>query len=1042
MTAKMYLSTLSNFLTIKSDILMKLASKKKRNDYLFIFTLAIIILLIYFLNLHGNYWITGWDNLHPEFNYTANIKRAAFASWQEYQGLGLPAGHGHATELSREILLYIIDLFSPSYLIRKLYIALTLLLGAIGIYQLVSGTLKSKYFFQQYIAFFCALLYLVHLATVQIYFLPYEAFLAHYGFYPWLLYALEKFLDKPSKKNSLFLLIVNFFASWQFYIPTLFFVYLLVICVISLIQITRKRNLNTLKILLKSIFIILTANLYWLLNFVYYIYNNINSQIESYLNYLYSQDTYIQNLMYGTIENTTLLKGYLFNYFDFSLDGNVSLLLANWSKHTQSTAFQLIGYTLFTISIVGVYYSIKKKRNLAYVILYVLFFSLLCIKTVPFDFLDRFLRSSALFNQVFRTPFTKFANSLLIFEIIMIAISLNFLIQGLLNKLPLIIDRRSIRIFLLLFPIVLLFIYSLPIWQGNLISKSMKQEIPKEYLELFDYFKTHNKNRGRIMNLPQFQADGWNQYAWGYNGSGFLWYGIEASILDRAFDVWNRSNEAYYWELSDAIYSKDYKKFDEIINKYHISWIIVDNNIRAYGSSKSLYITTINEILSHQSNIIKEKQFGQIEIYQVKSQSANIIGINGDLMNIQPFYDLAYHDEAYSDYKTYYSSTDAQIDVYYPFRTLFSGEKQENREFEIKEENERIIFSSVLPSVAKEVSLILPGKEPLVNYDSDYKQESYPIDVFFDDSLIHSTTTNFSTKPDSKIKLTVSVPKTFGKLSYHYSIEDIKKIESENCNRINKGVFFKNNINDYYIELESTHSNNCIMLPLDNLIHNSGYLIEFKSRNIKGKPLQFSIYNNTSKKNDIFTLLSSGENINKFILPPKSNDGIGYVMNLDNISLDDSTTINQFGEVNIYPIPFNFVKKIKIIYSKNKTNSYLSANYIDIGNSYFSYLINDFNADNLVLFQSYNEGWVAYSFSNPNIFNKIFPFVGGKKLLNHVKINNWANGWIVRSEERSVDEVASNSNIIIIFWPQYLQFIGYICIIAHSIYLLAKKHNP
>ena len=42
---------------------------------------------------------------------------------------------------------------------------------------------------------------------------------------------------------------------------------------------------------------------------------------------------------------------------------------------------------------------------------------------------------------------------------------------------------------------------------------------------------------------------GWNYYDWGYRGSGFLWYGIKQPILDRAFDVWDKSSEKYYEEI-------------------------------------------------------------------------------------------------------------------------------------------------------------------------------------------------------------------------------------------------------------------------------------------------------------------------------------------------------------------------------------------------------------------------------------------------------------------------------------------------------------
>ncbi len=76
-----------------------LITKVKKQLPLFLLLFLVAALII------GNYrpgtWLTGWDNLHPEFNFSINAKRAFFSVWQEYQGLGLLSGMAHAADLFR-----------------------------------------------------------------------------------------------------------------------------------------------------------------------------------------------------------------------------------------------------------------------------------------------------------------------------------------------------------------------------------------------------------------------------------------------------------------------------------------------------------------------------------------------------------------------------------------------------------------------------------------------------------------------------------------------------------------------------------------------------------------------------------------------------------------------------------------------------------------------------------------------------------------------------------------------------------------------------
>ena len=52
---------------------------------------------------------------------------------------------------------------------------------------------------------------------------------------------------------------------------------------------------------------------------------------------------------------------------------------------------------------------------------------------------------------------------------------------------------------------------------------------------------------GRVLHLPIHSFWGWVTYSWdnrvGYQGAGFLWFGIKQPLIDREFDRWNIANE-------------------------------------------------------------------------------------------------------------------------------------------------------------------------------------------------------------------------------------------------------------------------------------------------------------------------------------------------------------------------------------------------------------------------------------------------------------------------------------------------------------------
>ena len=99
----------------------------------------------------------------------------------------------------------------------------------------------------------------------------------------------------------------------------------------------------------------------------------------------------------------------------------------------------------------------------------------------------------------------------------------------------------------------LLIYYTMPAFNGNLISPLMRIKIPSYYFDVFSYFN-RQKDDGRIANLPIQSPWGWEYYDWykdkprfaedstrraSYQGAGFIWFGIKQPLLNRDFDRWN-----------------------------------------------------------------------------------------------------------------------------------------------------------------------------------------------------------------------------------------------------------------------------------------------------------------------------------------------------------------------------------------------------------------------------------------------------------------------------------------------------------------------
>lgn len=1062
--------------------------------------------------------MTGWDNLHPEYNFSANINRSLYAVWQEYQGLGLLGGMGHASDLLRQLFLAFLALLLPSTFLRFFWVMLTLFIGSTGAYVLIrNGLFEVANKKRTSIALTGSLFYLLNLSTVQTYSVPFEAFIAHFAALPWLLFASLLFLKNQSARNTAILSLVLLLATPAAYIPTLFVTFLLSLSTIILVLfLTTKQKGHLLKAALKLFVLIVIINSFWLLPFLYFTLTHSAVNIDAKMNQMATGTIFLQNKEFGNFTDVVLLKGFWFNNVDPDLSGNFRFMLSAWRNYYSSPLIRAVGFGMFSIIILGAGSILKNKKplHLAFLGVFLFAFTMLATNTPPFSWAVELFRNVPLFGQAFRFPFTKFS----ILASLSYSVLFSFGILSLWNILKK--AKKLSGAIAISIAILLIFLSVFPIFKGNLFYEKEQIALPKEYSQTFDFFKSQNKNT-RIANLPQHTFWGWNFYTWGYGGSGFLWYGIEQPILDRAFDVWSSPLENYYFELSRALYSKDSVAVERVLNKYQVNWILIDKNVYSPFSPKVVFYDTTEKLLKDIPSVKKVQSFGHIDIYAVslKDNPSNFLFTSKDLPKSNAF-SWNDSDNAYAKLGNYV--TDLKDSESFVFPSLFTNKLQSDLEFSATVKDQSITFKTLLPDssshflelpslISTENSIPVEIKvskrqdftevlfnivEPIIKINGKAVNTSPPVSIplfiipqSLDGTFSFNSNGNkefqIDTRSDNSQYTYVSLTQdniitllntstgevktqTITTALLKNSLQDTKTIsiqpkttaqtlevtlpfitdnttgqnippasfnKNEKCNAFRNGaVAFTSKIEKTdNLLLQSDNNTACVSTHLSTLSHNAGYAITIDAKNIKGQPLHFWTLNPDEGYAPLDTYLASGKNT--LILPPMEQYGQGYSFHFENISIGSQIAENQINSFSIAQIPYNYLKGIKTTSGKalSTTNPDVTIVSTHPNTSLYTVDVKGTQPFTLVLSQSYDSGWSAYAlpqttshFKN-SLYNS-FPFFFAKPLP-HLKINNWENGWRVNNDERITN---NETQIVITYLPQYLQYIGFLLLWLHS----------
>jgi hypothetical protein len=935
---------------------------KKISALIFPFLLLATVVFLAFKNFTPGSTLIGWDSLHPEFNFPLAFQRAFNGVFRAEQGVGAVAAHSHMADLPRILILWLGSFVLPVSFLRYGYLFLCLALGPLGVYFLLNHTLnKGKSLLGFLASFLGGAFYLLNLVTLQHFIVPFEMFAVQYAFLPFLILFSIKFLDRGKKGSLILFSLFIFLSSPMAYAATLFWAFLgAYLIFLTVYTVGSSTKLVTFKRSLILIVIVVGLNLFWILPNIYSGLNQSQIIENSKINTLFSPEAFIRNESYGNAKDILLGKNFLFEWRVLDFNSNSFVDLMNpWNIHLGNTNILTLGYILGGLVALGALLALVKGGKLGWSMFFIYIYSLFfLLNTNPpvgafYSYLNQHF---GILKEALRMPFTKFS---ILFEFCSA-----FFVGFLFFQIFAFFKKLKVANFLGTLTTIVVFGYLLifmkPAFEGHFISPVVRNNLPAEYQELFDWFR--NNSEGRVAKLPLNSLWGWEYHSWGYEGSGFLSFGIPNPILDRDFDRWSGANESFYNQASFALYSEDLTAFENTLQKYQVKYLLLDESIiNAGGSSEYLHIPQIKEMLSKSGHIKLSNTFGFLTVYETDWDfGVEGITIPQQITRINTDLTYAIWDPVYPLIGNYYEKEGG---VTFPFANFDPRGK-----VAIKEEGLNIVFRSG--------------------------------------------------------GVIASLPST-GKISEDFS-QRRGFPEAFNCDLKKVGVVTKDNDGQKITYTAKDGGVSCDFFTFEDLKYKEGYVLRVKGENKGGRSLKIYLFNQITGRMDLEELMPQGMFDQYFVVYPKEIEGSGYSLNLETRSFGKVSSENILEKIEFIPAPISWLSTLKGEGPEEKSE--INNLTVIKQQNITPYLLKlDVQGGGLIQFdQGFEEGWVSFS-KQANIVKTI------QNKLPQVRINSWANGWIVPDE---------TSEIYIIFWPQLLEFGGMMVGLLTLVVVTFGKKKP
>ena len=242
-----------------------------------------------------------------------------------------------------------------------------------------------------------------------------------------------------------------------------------------------------------------------------------------------------------------------------------------------------------------------------------------------------------------------------------------------------------------------------------------------------------------------------------------------------------------------------------------------------------------------------------------------------------------------------------------------------------------------------------------------------------------------------------------------FSAEAVKSKAPKNCDPLRDGEFNRFFGTDFagnsYVQYYAQNSSSCDSLSLPKLKYNTGFISVLKTMNLLGRPVTYCLKMDPPGYCMIFDIVdlpANGQDIwfaVKRVVPPVAGGKYdAYSVLFDNLSFSDQPRVNRVAGLDMYPIPYNWLKSISVQSAQDVMPSTVRTKtpykVHELGS--FLYVVEgDISGRTVLFYQGYDSEWLAINASNHRVFN------------------SWGNSW-----------TADGDVVILLYYPQLLSFLG------------------
>jgi len=1051
--------------------------------YLFIGLLIFVELALFATNYtHGTYLI-GWDNVMPEFNQSLNFIRTITSLWQEYRGLGTLDGLAHTANVLHSAYLFILSLFLPDSALRYVFIHLTHLLGGIGFYILSRYLTKSSF-----ASFTASLFYMLNLGVIQMYFAPLEVFAVHFAALPFITLTLLHALESPSKKNLLWLFLTFLLATPQGFVPTIFIVLSILLGSLMLFDLFTHKDWKKVVLIGATIFAAnafwMLPYAYSALKTPAVIKDTRINQFSSdeifYRNYargdmlsvLTMKGFMVDTIEYDTKKNTNAFFMDMWRSFSSSIFYHVFFFLV--------LCISLYGIAKSITK--------KEKGALPILVTFGICFLFLANSTPVLEQINLLVRGTLpLVGEAFRFPFTKFITVFAFCLALFLALGLaSFKKFGVLGEKPLSIIIAlcilglSTPAFLGNFTSPLLRLevpedyFQTFDYFNTQPSAARIAMLPVHAFWNWEYRDWGHRGSGFMWHgikqpilvrafdpWSQYNEQFYNEIAYSIHSENKIVfektlkkYDVSFLVLDEhifntlsnqpiQYDRLKRFLNASTSIAKEQEYGKItiYKVSPQPSRVYSLGAdTIKTSNTYTYEKQDSLALQNENYITSTDTpdtallfpSLFTEKL--QENLQFTPSTDTTSITLTATLR--QPIAGKVLHIPSLFERDLLISVEAKKVDGTIHITPIYPKLFINNQEIEIP--TEPIILRPQVVTNPDTIQFV--DIKHKVNF-SNQNTQSYILNNYLNSFKVGNSVaeeilffdTSLLTKSSYTIPLTGTITSAkivLPKIESPLAVKDIIKDNKYEISRRNDSIhpfldkaFSDTKLSNNALTLMARSDTTEMVFYKDNLYHQGSYLLLAKTAYTEGLPMNFYVDNSYQNRPEVEVKFSKNITQSAIIIPPSEDAFSGYGFHFYVKSVGRETASSTLSNIELYPIPYYLLKNIQV----NTQSKTLPAAMPKVAQpaqqiAPFLYTVSSPEKSSYItLSQGYAEGWKAYRIKSgkwkvENWVKIIFPFIFGEKLDEHVKVNNWANGWVVHD---------TNSQLVIIYLPQYLQYLGF-----------------